>query len=214
MNFTARLHCTGREYRYYFYVENLNLEKIQEAAKIFEGEHDFRNFCKMKPEYIKEGGTTRTIKICKIKLYKNRMNKNNFLPMAVFICKGNGFLYHQIRCILAVIKAIGKGLFDIDLIYKMFDINNNKVKFLYTMDLAENLLLYDCEYKKDMVNFKKPNLRCKKFIKSFFSSQYQMGINRLNLVDCIRKSLNRNYQKDFKVLKKITKRPFRIKKLK
>lgn len=213
MEFSARLHCIGREYRYYFYTENLDFEKIQKAAKIFEGEHDFRNFCKMKPEYNKEGGTTRTIKKCEIKPYKNENNKKDFLPMAVFICKGNGFLYHQIRCILAVIKAIGKGLFDFDLIYKMFE-RNKKIKFLYTMDFAENLLLYNCEYKKNMVDFKNPNLRSKKFISAFFSKQYRMGIYRLNLIDCIKSSLERNYGKEFKIVKKIRKRPFRIKKLK
>ncbi|KAL2902534.1 tRNA pseudouridine(38/39) synthase [Bienertia sinuspersici] len=39
--------CLSREYKYFFWSENLDLPAMQTAAKKFLGEHDFRNFCKM-----------------------------------------------------------------------------------------------------------------------------------------------------------------------
>lgn len=39
---------------------------MKRNAKKFEGEHDFRNFCKMKPQYEKNG-TVREIMSCEIK---------------------------------------------------------------------------------------------------------------------------------------------------
>ena len=34
-------------YKYYFLGEGLNVEKMNEAAKLLIGDHDFRNFCKI-----------------------------------------------------------------------------------------------------------------------------------------------------------------------
>nr|AAH75766.1 Zgc:56653 protein [Danio rerio] len=56
--FSARFDCQSRTYRYYFPRGDLDLELMAEAAKRYEGTHDFRNLCKMdveknprKPQY-------------------------------------------------------------------------------------------------------------------------------------------------------------------
>lgn len=44
--FSARFNCQGRKYRYYFPRGNLDITQMNSAARLFLGEHDFRNFCK------------------------------------------------------------------------------------------------------------------------------------------------------------------------
>ena len=44
--FDARFTCLYREYKYFFNLKNMNLEKMRLAASKLVGCHDFRNFCK------------------------------------------------------------------------------------------------------------------------------------------------------------------------
>lgn len=47
-DFSARFDCAYRHYKYFFASwGGLDLEKMREAARAMEGEHDFRNMCKM-----------------------------------------------------------------------------------------------------------------------------------------------------------------------
>ena len=54
-----------REYHYYFFGENYDIELMRDGCNKFIGLHDFKNFCKMKPEYI-ERGSKREIINCDI----------------------------------------------------------------------------------------------------------------------------------------------------
>lgn len=47
--FTARFDCRGRVYRYFFVKNQLDVDKMREAAKLLVGPHDFRNFCRIDP---------------------------------------------------------------------------------------------------------------------------------------------------------------------
>ena len=91
-SFDARHNCKTRHYRYFFFKEDLNLEKMNEAAQKFIGMHDFKRFCKMQPQYEKSG-TTKELFISTIVDLKNG---SDFLPMAYYDCKGTGFLWHQV----------------------------------------------------------------------------------------------------------------------
>lgn len=90
-DFNARFTAIYREYHYYFFSEKCDIEKMKINAKKFEGVHDFKNFCKMKPQYEKNG-TTREVINCEVVSCENKMGE--FLPMHVFICRGKGFLWH------------------------------------------------------------------------------------------------------------------------
>lgn len=92
-NFNARDDCKSRNYRYFFFKEDLNLDKMDEASKQFVGTHDFKRFCKMQPQY-EVSGTIRHILISAIVDLKNN---SDFLPMAFYDCKGSEFLWHQVR---------------------------------------------------------------------------------------------------------------------
>jgi len=45
-DFNARFSCIYREYKYFFFEDKMEIDKIKEAATKFLGSHDFRNFCK------------------------------------------------------------------------------------------------------------------------------------------------------------------------
>jgi tRNA pseudouridine38/39 synthase len=45
-DFSARFSCKFREYKYFFFKEDLNIDLVKEAASKLVGQHDFVNFCK------------------------------------------------------------------------------------------------------------------------------------------------------------------------
>lgn len=44
--FDARFSCLYREYKYFFNLKSMDLDKMKQAAEKLVGVHDFRNFCK------------------------------------------------------------------------------------------------------------------------------------------------------------------------
>ena len=46
-SFDARFSCLYREYNYYFFKKEMNIEKIKLAAQMLVGLKDFRSFCKI-----------------------------------------------------------------------------------------------------------------------------------------------------------------------
>ncbi|SCN59466.1 tRNA pseudouridine synthase, putative [Plasmodium chabaudi adami] len=114
-NFDARLNCIQRTYLYFFVNKNYNITRMNEAAKIFLGEHDFSNFCKKRKNTI---SFIRTIHKFEIK----RIDQNFYY----FKIKGTSFLYNQIRHMVASLFLVGKGQLDEHDIKSMLE--NNSVK--------------------------------------------------------------------------------------
>jgi tRNA pseudouridine38/39 synthase len=48
LDFSARFSCLYRVYKYFFPIGTMDVELMREAAGKLVGEHDFRNFCKVK----------------------------------------------------------------------------------------------------------------------------------------------------------------------
>jgi len=111
--FHARYSAKSKEYRYLIryksydifqrnymdYFTNLDLEKIKNNIKRFEGTHDFRGFCSAQLAPLKD--TVKTIT-------KTEMNIYDEYIELVFI--GNGFLKYQVRKMVGTLIdiAIGK----------------------------------------------------------------------------------------------------------
>lgn len=94
--FNARMSALEREYRYVFWGKGLDIDKMTDAASIFPGTHDFRNFA----DEDREIST-----LCDIKTISIRNDGDWFyLDIA-----GNRFLQHMVRKIAAALKLIGKG---------------------------------------------------------------------------------------------------------
>lgn len=134
-NFNARFSCISRHYRYLFNKKGLNIDKMQSAAKLFEGEHDFRNFCKL------DGSK-------QITNYNRNILKSEILQVEndiyCFNLIGSAFLWHQVRCMMANLFLVGQELEEVDLITTMLDIEKTPRKPVYEMASDVPLILYDC----------------------------------------------------------------------
>ncbi|AOA61121.1 tRNA pseudouridine synthase [Komagataella phaffii CBS 7435] len=155
--FDARFSCRGRHYKYVFQDEGLDLESMKKAAPMFEGVHDFRNFCKV------DGAKQMTN-------YTRAVRSSQILPLEghpgyyVFDLKGTAFLWHQVRCMVAILLMIGQGFESPDIVSKLLDIQSHPQKPVYVMAHDIPLVLYDCIYDDD-VNFQ-PATNANKILKS------------------------------------------------
>lgn len=126
-NFHARFNVKQKEYIYklnigeynpieknyvYQFCKELDIDKMKEAIKLFEGEHDFKSFAKA--EDIRES-YIRTI-------YKtNIVEKDNIITISF---TGSGFLRYMVRNMVGLLIEIGENkrkLEDINLIFKARD---------------------------------------------------------------------------------------------
>ena len=110
-NFHARYNCKGKKYRYiinnssqgtaiyrdleYHVPQKLDIEKMQEAAKYFEGEHDFKGF---RASGTSSKNSVRTI-------YKAEVIQNG--ERIIIELTGNGFMYNMVRIISGTLVDVG-----------------------------------------------------------------------------------------------------------
>ncbi|KAK4601606.1 hypothetical protein RGQ29_010963 [Quercus rubra] len=110
VGFSARFSCLSREYKYFFWRENLNLLAMESAGRKFVGEHDFRNFCKM--DAVNVHNYRRNVTSFEIFPSDVRYDGNQ---LWAFKIKGTAFLWHQVRCMVSVLFLIGQGLESADM---------------------------------------------------------------------------------------------------
>ena len=180
-SFDPRFSCLYREYKYYFLKKNMNLEKMQKAANLLCGYHNFKNFCKVdkSDENWKEKNYERRIFEIRIEQVKSQnfiypfdikenIIKNEYYQSYVCIIKGTAFLWHQIRCIMYILFLIGDELEEIDLINEMLN-EKSEYEFKYGLADEDNLILSDCVF--EFINFSniesgtKNNNNCEMYIK-------------------------------------------------
>lgn len=113
-DFDARLSAKGKEYRYFVYQADimpphlapywthchrpLDVDAMQQAAQHFVGRHDFVSFA-ANPNRVLET-TVRNIFSFEVKRTG---------PRIVFIVRGDGFLYKQVRSMVGFLLSVGKG---------------------------------------------------------------------------------------------------------
>lgn len=144
--FSARFDCQSRTYRYYFPRGSLDVALMAEAAKRYEGTHDFRNLCKMD---VGNGVLQfeRTILSATVKPAQlQHASSTDQYDLFIFEIKGLAFLYHQVRCMMAVLLLIGQKLEAADIINQLLDVENNPRKPQYSMAVDYPLVLYDCHF--------------------------------------------------------------------
>jgi len=122
-------------------LEQLDIEMMQTAAKLFEGTNDFSTYTAKLQEKTK---TTRTIISCDLK--DNELLKANFFPTksyALYV-KGEGFMRYQIRMIMGALIQLGKGELTIaDIQYSLKEDNNLELTFVAP---ASGLLLHRLDF--------------------------------------------------------------------
>uniref|UniRef100_A0A3B5PZB1 Pseudouridylate synthase 3 n=2 Tax=Xiphophorus maculatus TaxID=8083 RepID=A0A3B5PZB1_XIPMA len=129
--FSARFDCQSRTYRYYFPRGSLDVELMGNAAKRYEGTHDFRNLCKVD---VGNGVLQfeRTILSASVRpLQPQQVSSTEQYDLFVFEIKGLAFLYHQVRCMMAVLLLIGQKLEALEIISQLLDVEKNPRKPQY-----------------------------------------------------------------------------------
>uniref|UniRef100_A0A3B5B5X8 Pseudouridine synthase 3 n=1 Tax=Stegastes partitus TaxID=144197 RepID=A0A3B5B5X8_9TELE len=144
--FSARFDCQSRTYRYYFPRGSLDVALMADAAKRYEGTHDFRNLCKMD---VGNGVLQfeRTILSATVTpVQPQHGSSTDQHDLFIFEIKGLAFLYHQVRCMMAVLLLIGQKLEAPEIINQLLDVEKNPRKPQYSMAVDFPLVLYDCHF--------------------------------------------------------------------
>lgn len=131
-HFDARFSCIYREYKYFFCQKNMDIDRIKQACKKLIGLHDFRNFCKRDESFKvskeneddeEEGQQNFMRRVFNFSVEPVHINQTNLqLSMWMCVIRGSAFLWHQVRCMMAVLFIIGRGLDDDSVIDLLFDI--------------------------------------------------------------------------------------------
>ena len=193
-DFSARFSCRERQYRYFFTqpafapppsgLESaagrelaarsggklregwLDIDAMRQAAKLYEGAHDFRNFCKVDPSKQITDFTRRIfeadiVEVNDVDSALTYLNQAGYKPSAnqdgeeiahpkvyYFHVRGSAFLWHQIRCMVAVLFLVGQGLEKPSVITELLDIQKYPRKPHYVMADEVPLVLWDCIFPK------------------------------------------------------------------
>ncbi|KGO75594.1 Pseudouridine synthase I, TruA, N-terminal [Penicillium italicum] len=197
--FDARFSCRERRYKYFFTnpafnptpggigfqnrAQNgkgprsefregwLDIEAMREAAKHFEGLHDFRNFCKLDTNKQIDN-FERIIHHSSIEAVNPKVNPVGYIGQPGFQAKegcvpepdlitpdtvsqsvpqiytfnlhGSAFLWHQVRHMVAILFLVGQGLESPSIVPELLDVAKNPRKPTYAMADDAPLVLWDC----------------------------------------------------------------------
>lgn len=146
--FSARFDCIGRTYKYFFPRGDLNIEKMKEACHFLVGSHDFRNLCKMDVgngvvNYI------RRLDHVEIKVVTSNHEQLVEYDMLYLEIKGSAFLWHMIRCIVAILMLIGKEVESPEIVKELLDVEKNSMKPQYSLASEIPLNLFKCNFRED-----------------------------------------------------------------
>lgn len=115
---------------------------MQLAANYLIGEHDFRNLCKMD----KDKSTIRRVFRTDIVSPATSNEDVTATDMCKLLIVGQSFVWHQIRCIAAVLILVGKGLEEPEIVQELLDLQKNPQLDIHLKPLIStytSLLLYD-----------------------------------------------------------------------
>ncbi|KAL7567601.1 hypothetical protein ACA910_000198 [Epithemia clementina (nom. ined.)] len=177
--FSARFSANTRTYRYFFQIQNrrdLDLGRMQAALSLFEGEHDFRNFCKMDVEHVYN--FQRRIHYARLYTLTNDSNESGqlYVPakenssnkenkeqecgneICYFEIHGQAFLWHQIRCMVSILFLVGRGLEEPSIVSDLLDINKYPGKPAYALADERHLVLHHCGYPSLQMGYSVSNL--------------------------------------------------------
>ncbi|KAK5475400.1 pseudouridine synthase deg1 [Exophiala xenobiotica] len=163
----------------------LDIDKMRQAAKKLEGHHDFRNLCKIDAskqmpscerritfaDVVEFEGAGRVFDGDALSQHgsnsksladsllgsgsKTVANGDPGPKVYTFCVHGTAFLWHQVRCMVAMLFLVGQGLEEPSLIDELLDVEKNPGRPMYEMADDAPLVLWDCVFPdddKDMVD--------------------------------------------------------------
>ena len=168
--FSARFSCHRRTYHYLFYRDGLDIDRMRTAGSLLCGKHDFRNFCTYdvtavthfirrihrvdilpESEAAAASGTAAAVAVADGASggsgggseLEEVVRRNAMWRVEV---EGKGFLYHQVRCMVSVLFAIGRHEEPVELIPRLLDIGQTPHKPAYRMASEKGLILQHSRY--------------------------------------------------------------------
>ncbi|KAF9426878.1 tRNA pseudouridine synthase 3 [Podila epigama] len=145
-DFNARYNCAWRQYKYFFPKGIIDIDRMRTAAVKFLGTHDFRNFCKFDPSKAIENYDRTIHEISIDPVPEHEFPSKAGHEFYQLTLKGSAFLWHQVRCMMAVMFCVGQGLEEPDIIDKLMDLKLCPAKPNYDMASDLPLVLYDCHF--------------------------------------------------------------------
>jgi tRNA pseudouridine38/39 synthase len=167
-DFSARFNCKERRYRYFFtnpaYMclpgsrsdrrrgpEDgwLDINAMAEAAKKYEGLHDFRNLCKIDASKQISNFERRIFHagVHKVEPSLEVSEDGDVTPspqLYWFEVRGSAFLWHQVRHLVAVLFLVGQGYEAPSIVDDLLDMENTPARPVYEMASDIPLVLWDC----------------------------------------------------------------------
>lgn len=182
-DFSARFSCRERQYRYFFTQPAfaplpaavdperkkgnegwLDIDAMRKAAKLFEGVHDFRNFCKVDGVKQISNFKRRMFEVDVVEVEdagsalpylgqesfqpEGLVNGTTYPKVYYFHVRGSAFLWHQIRHMVAILFLVGQGLEKPSIVTDLLDVEKNPRKPNYAMAEEVPLVLWDCIFPK------------------------------------------------------------------
>ncbi|KAI8473916.1 MAG: pseudouridine synthase [Monoraphidium minutum] len=133
----------ARWYKYFVVQDGgLDLGAMREAAAALVGEHDFRNFCKA--DVLQVRNFRRTIMSVSIDPVPATAGGCQAYVLHI---RGTAFLWHQVRCIAAVLLMVGRSLEPPSVVASLLDVTRVPSKPQYTLAPDDPLLLFACDFK-------------------------------------------------------------------
>jgi tRNA pseudouridine38/39 synthase len=154
----------------------LDIDKMREAAAKLVGSHDYRNLCKADPskqmsscvrrithagvdEWSAPGAEfSRNPHLTAdgadgIKTMARQMGIGSFVDegpaIYTFSVHGSAFLWHQVRCMVAILFLVGQGLEEPSIVDELLDVKTNPGKPNYEMAEDSPLVLWECMFDGD-----------------------------------------------------------------
>lgn len=118
---------------------------MRRGAQHLLGEHDFRNFCKIDPALTHYRRRVLSFEVHPVEgLNGGEPHSPNALWE--FVVRGQAFMWHQVRCMVAVLFLIGEGREVPEITKGLLDIERFPSRPNYAMASEAPLLLYDIGY--------------------------------------------------------------------
>jgi tRNA pseudouridine38/39 synthase len=141
-SFSARFNADTRTYRYFFVRRNLDLQAMRAGADLLIGTHDFRNFCKM--DAVNVSNFVRKIYYFRVVEADNQPDVAASRQICYFEVCGQAFLWHQVRCMTAILFLVGRGLEQPEILGRMTDLAATPRKPQYKLASEQPLVLHNC----------------------------------------------------------------------
>lgn len=106
---------------YFIILITISSQRMKIAAQHLIGEHDFRNFCKMD---VGNGVVKFHRRIMDIQIDPID-DKTDGYSMVRLKLIGQAFLWHQVRCIVAVLFLVGQGKEETTVVQQLLDVECN-----------------------------------------------------------------------------------------